>query len=160
MTEFISRATPEKKKIRELKYNLYVHGSQEENVGGWASIILNKHEQKTVLSGKEENLQNPNRIDLIGIIEGLKWIYLSVEPKYRKYITVNLICDNVYCVNIVKEWIDKWKDDIEVRPNNDLLKEIIELKTKININAKWVYKVANEYSWSVNRIANERVSEI
>jgi ribonuclease HI len=160
MTEFISKISPEKKKIRELRYNLYVHGIQEENLGGWASIILDKHEQKTVLSGKEENLSQPNRIDLIGIIEGLRWIYLSVEPKYRKYIIINLNCDNVYCINIIKDWIDKWKDDIDIRPNNDLLKELLELKSKMNISAKWVNKVSNEYSWSVNRISKERKEEI
>jgi ribonuclease HI len=159
MTEFISKLTPEKKKIRELKYTLYSHGSQENGVGGWASIILDKNEQKTVISDKEVDLKD-NRIDLISIIEGLNWIYCSVEPKYRKYIVVSLNCDNVYCINIIKEWLDLWKDDIENKPNSDLLKTLIDLKDKMIINPKWTHKVSNEYSWSVNRIANERKGEV
>ncbi len=158
MTEFISKITPEKKKIRELKFTLYAHGNQEDEVGGWATIILDKHEQKTVLSGKEENI-NQNRIDMIAIIEGLNWIYCSVEPKYRKYVMVNLNCDNVFCVNIIKEWLDKWEENIESRPNSDLLKTLIDLKQKMKINAMWTHKVSNEYSWSVNRISNERLSD-
>lgn len=159
MTEFISKVTPEKKKIRELKYTVYAHGNKEDNIGGWATIILDKNEQKTVLSGKEENVKD-NRIDMISIIEGLNWIYCSVEPKYRKYVTVNLNCDNVYCINIMKEWLDKWEEDIESRPNSDLLKTLIDLKKKMKINAMWTHKVMNEYSWSVNRISNERIKEV
>jgi len=156
MTEFICKITPEKKKIRELKYTVYAHGNKE---GGWATIILDKHEQKTVLSGKEDNVKE-NRIDMEAIIEGLNWIYCSVEPKYRKYIVVNLNCDNVYCVNIIKEWLDKWEEDIENRPNSDLLKTLIDLKNKMKINAMWTHKVSNEYSWSVNRISKERINEV
>jgi ribonuclease HI len=158
MTEFISKITPEKKKIRELKYTLYAHGNIEEETGGWATIILDKHEQKTVLSGKEDNVKE-NRIDMIAIIEGLNWIYFNVEPKYRKHIVVNLNCDNVYCINIIKEWLDKWEEDIDNKPNSDLLKTLLDLKQKIKINAAWTHKVANEYSWSVNRISNERLKD-
>ncbi len=159
MTEFISKTTPEKKKLRELKFNMYSHGNKTNNIGGWATVILDKNEQKTVLSGKEEDISD-NRIDMIAIIEGLNWIYCSVEPKYRKYITVTLNCDNVYCINILKEWLDKWRDDIETRPNSDLLKALVDLKSKITINPLWTHKVSNEYSWSVNRISNERINEV
>jgi ribonuclease HI len=159
MTEFISKVTPEKKKIRDLKFTLYSHGIQEEGIGGWATIILDKHEQKTVLSGKEEDIKD-NRIDMIAIIEGLNWVYCSVEPKYRKYITVNLNSDNVYCINIIKDWLDKWEETIDSKPNSDLLKSLIDLKDKMKINAMWTHKVSNEYSWSVNRISKERLNEV
>jgi ribonuclease HI len=156
--EFISKITPEKKKKRELKYSLYTNGKAENNIGGWAVIILDKNEQKYVLSGKEDNSNN-NRMELYSIVEGLNWIYTSVEPRYRKYISVNLYTDNPYCINIIREWLNKWKDDLNVRPNTDLLMQLLELNTKIKLDTKWIPRVYNEYSWSVDRITNERINE-
>jgi ribonuclease HI len=161
MTEFIANISPEKRKKRELKYTLYTDGScDDKKNGGWASIILDKNEQQFTISDKEVNTTN-NRMEMIAIIEGLNWIYSSVEQRYRKYINVVLYSDSVYCVNTIREWLDKWKDDgsIETRPNGDLLKQLLDIKDKIHIDAKWIQRVSNEYAWSVDKIANERRNE-
>jgi ribonuclease HI len=161
MTEFIANISPEKRKKRELKYTLYTDGScDDKKSGGWASIILDKNEQQFTISGKEINTTN-NRMEMVAIIEGLNWIYSSVEQRYRKYINVILFSDSVYCVNTIREWLDKWKEDksIDTRPNSDLLKQLLEIKEKLNIEAKWIQRVSNEYAWSVDKIANERRNE-
>jgi len=157
MTEFISSITPERKKKRELKYTLYTDGSCSNSEGGWASIILDKNEQQFTISGKEENTTN-NRMEMTAIIEGLNWIYTSVDQKYRKYITITLFSDSIYCVNTIKDWIHKWEKDksIDTRPNSDLLKQLIEVLNKVNVEARWIQRVSNQYAWSVDKIANER----
>jgi len=156
--KFVQTPSDEKKKIRELKFTLYVHGNdvknEEEGDYSWACLILDRHENKTVLSGSEK-LEDVDRIHLLAIIEGLKWIINSVEKKYRKHITVELCSDNVFCVNLVKEWIDLWKEKLDQKPNSDLLKEIEEIKSQIKIKPKWTSKTFNEYSWIVNKKANE-----
>lgn len=161
MTEFIANISPEKRKKRELKYTLYTDGScDDKKNGGWAAIILDKNEQQFTISDKEINTTN-NRMEMISIIEGLNWIYSSVEQRYRKYINVVLYSDSIYCVNTIREWLDKWNEDnsIDTRPNSDLLKKLLEIKDKIHIDAKWIQRVSNEYAWSVDKIANERRNE-
>ena len=158
-TEFITKITPEKKKKRELKYSLYTNGRSENNIGGWASIILDKYEQKYIMSGKEKESSN-NKMELYSIVEGLNWIYNSVEQKYRKYIKVIIYTDNVFCINIIREWLVKWENEgFDNRPNSDILKNLSELYNKMSIDVKWVPKVLNEYTWSVDRITNERIFE-
>ena len=103
-TEFIAKVSPERKKIRELKFDLYVYGtiiSESENIGGWAFNIINKQEQSSSLSGTEQNTDE-QRIKLYPIIEGIKWIINNVERKYRKYIQITLYCESVFCINLIK----------------------------------------------------------
>jgi ribonuclease HI len=158
MTEFISSITPEKKKKRELKYTLYTDGSCDNNkIGGWASIIIDKNEKQFTISGKEENATN-NRMEMVAIIEGLNWIHTSVDQKYRKYITITLFSDSIYCVNTIKDWIYRWEkdDSIETRPNSDLLKQLLNILNKVKVEARWIQRVSNPYAWSVDKIANDR----
>ena len=95
---------------------------------------------------------------MTAIIEGLNWIYTSVDQKYRKYITITLYSDSIYCVNTIKDWIHKWENDksIDSRPNSDLLKQLLEILNKVKVDAKWIQRVSNQYAWSVDKIANER----
>ena len=158
MTDFIQKVTPEKKKIRELKFKIYTHGSQKEIKGGWAFIVLDKFEQKSTFSGSERFI-NKNRIEMISIIEALNWIYNYVEVKYRKYIKVTVYTENVYCVNIINEWLKLWKDSLNDRPNSDLLQTLVELKEKMDIKVEWCGKTHSEYMWATQRIANDRINE-
>ncbi len=158
MTEFISRITPEIKKKRELKYVLYTDGTcDENNVGGWASIILDKNEKQFTFSGKEENTTS-NRMEMVAIIEGLNWIYTSVKPEHRKYITVTMYSDSIYCVNTIKFWINNWEKDrsLNTRPNSDLLIQLFDILKKITVDTKWIQRVSSQYAWSADKIANER----
>jgi len=152
--KFVQKLSPEKKKIRELKYQLYTHGNTIDNT--WASLIIDRNEGKTFLCG-DEKFEEKNRIHLVAIIEGLNWIYNQVEQKYRKYIVVTLYCDNVYCVNILKEWLQIWIDTetLESKPNCDLLKTLHEIINKMKIVPKWTTKTQNEYSWMVTKKASE-----
>ena len=143
------------------KLLIYTDGSSRGNPGpgGWG-VVMKFNDKTKELSGGEKFTTN-NRMEMIAIIEGLNWIHSSVEQRYRKYINVVLYSDSVYCVNTIREWLDKWKGDgsIETRPNADLLKQLLEVKDKIHIDAKWIQRVSNEYAWSVDKIANERRNE-
>jgi ribonuclease HI len=158
--KFIEKLSPEKKKMRELKFQLYTHGSDhQESTTGWASLILDKNENKTFLCG-EEHFDNPNRVHLYSIIEGLNWIYNQVDQRYRQYIVVNLFSDSVYCVNILKEWLQKWIEEGEEkvleRPNGDLMISLHDLLKVIKIHPKWTSKTQSEYAWMVAKKANEQ----
>ena len=164
-TEFIAKVSPERKKIRELKFDLYVYGtilsgpfnSGSENVGGWAFNIINKQEQSSSLSGTEQNTDE-QRIKLYPIIEGIKWIINNVERKYRKYIQITLYCESVFCINLIKEWIIEWAEQeiLETKPNADMLKEIYGYIKQVQINAKCSSKLISPYLFSLESLVNKQ----
>ena len=125
--------------------------------GGFAAKIYYLDKDPKIVIGRESNTTN-NRMEMLAIIEGLNWIYASVDQKYRKYITITLFSDSIYCVNTIKDWIHRWEKDesIETRPNSDLLKQLLEILNKVKVDARWIQRVSNPYAWSVDKLANER----
>lgn len=160
MSEFISKITTEQKKIRDLKFTLYTYGVYDKDVNksAWSCVIVDRYDQKTNISCVEETITDYKRAELIGIIEGIKWIYLTVSKPYRKYIKITLCSPNIFPINILREYLDLWKDDIDTRPNSDLLKELQLLKSKIHLDIKWVSKSHNENSWNVVKITNDKIN--
>jgi|LauGreDrversion4_2_1035121.scaffolds.fasta_scaffold82253_4 ribonuclease HI len=158
-TEFIAKISPERKKIRELKFDLYVYGTMiSENVGGWAFHIINKQDQSSLLSGTEQNT-NEQRIKLFPIIEGIKWIVNNVERKYRKYIQITIHSESIFSVNLIKEWIGQWvsEDVLETKPNADMLKEIYEYIKQVQISAKCSTKLVSPYLFSLESLVNKQI---
>ena len=121
---FVTKPTEEEKKIRKLKYNIFVNGkvnnpvlgsgNEEENTGSlegsWAFVIVDINENKTVIDAKEENT-NELKIELTGIIESLKWISNHTEQKYKKFVQIILHTSSIYCYNLLNEWIELWTKD-------------------------------------------------
>jgi ribonuclease HI len=160
--EFIPKITPEKRKIRELKYSLYSLGLNQPEKNIWGCLIINRHDEKTILSGEETAMtDNKNRIELLSIIEGLDWINGNTEKKYKKYINVTIYSSNIYCVNIIKEWLLKWKNDntLDTRPNNDLLIKLFNIISNIKMKVVWTSKENdNNMLYITNKLNKEEIS--
>jgi ribonuclease HI len=164
--EFIPKITPEKRKIRELKYSLYSLGLEDNTKYIWASLIINRNDEKTILTGEEKlNIQesniNKNRIELLSIIEGLDWINGNTDKKYKKYINVTIYSSNIYCVNIIKEWLIKWKNDnsLDTRPNSDLLNKLFNIISNIKTKVLWASKENdNNMLFITNKLNKEEIS--
>jgi ribonuclease HI len=158
---FITKPTEEEKKIRKLKYTIYVNGKFNETTkeGSWAFLILDINENKTILDAKEENIDF-NRIEMIAIIEALKWISNHTEQKYKKFVQITLHTSCKFCYNILNEWLDIWVKDesLSSRPNSDLLIQINKYRKIMNITPKLTYKVSSEHAWLVDRKANEKLN--
>ena len=197
---FVTKPTEEEKKIRKLKYNIFVNGKvKDENQSGiinqdlgsdnniglreteslqvpgprpglpgrdypnskgaWAFLVVDINENKTIIDAKEENT-NSLRIELIGIIESLKWVSNHTEQKYKKFVQITLNTSSIYCYNILNEWLDLWiKDEtISTRPNSDLLIQLNKYRKTMNITSKLTYKVSNENAWAVDRKTNEKLN--
>ena len=197
---FVTKPTEEEKKIRKLKYNIFVNGKvKDENQSGiinqdlgsdnniglreteslqvpgprpglpgrdypnskgaWAVLVVDINENKTIIDAKEENT-NSLRIELIGIIESLKWVSNHTEQKYKKFVQITLNTSSIYCYNILNEWLDLWiKDEtISTRPNSDLLIQLNKYRKTMNITSKLTYKVSNENAWAVDRKTNEKLN--
>lgn len=118
------------------KINLYSDGSSLGNPGpGGYGTILNYNGREKELSGGEENTTN-NRMELMGVIEGLKALK---EP-----CDVHIISDSTYVVKGINEWLNSWiKNNWRTASkkavkNDDLWREYVEVSKNHKIEASWV----------------------
>ncbi|MGB5920163.1 ribonuclease HI [Arcobacter sp.] len=118
------------------KINLYSDGSSLGNPGpgGYGTILEFNGKQKE-LSGGEDNTTN-NRMELKGVIEGLKALK---EP-----CDVHITSDSTYVVKGINEWLSSWikngwkSSTKKPVKNDDLWKEYVEVSKSHKIIASWV----------------------
>lgn len=114
----------------------------------WSFVYINSKKDITFVSGKvdKSNDKINDRIQLIPVIEFLEWI--SGDGKKR---SVTVYSDNNYLVNVLKEWIHRWKKtqfkfpDGTDRPNSDLLMKIESLVSDTTLNMKHLFS-KNEFT--------------
>lgn len=118
------------------KINLYSDGSSLGNPGpGGYGTILEFNGKKKELSGGEDNTTN-NRMELKGVIEGLKALK---EP-----CNVHITSDSTYVVKGINEWLSSWikngwkSSTKKPVKNDDLWKEYVEVSQDHKIVASWV----------------------
>lgn len=164
--EFVQKITDEKKKLRELTFNVYTTSCFDEktNNGSYSFCIIDRYEKKSTIIQQVESV-NKTSIELIPILESIKYI-INITPNIsRQYICINLNSTSLYSVNIIREWLNKWilDEDTEIkfneRPNYELLGEIHKLISNIKFNIKWVQKSTNEIIWAIDRKVNEKIFE-
>jgi hypothetical protein len=124
------------------------------DLGVWCALIIkqpqnvymvDKNAQTTYMLNGSEKLNSNIRIRLIGLKEVLNWITFNLPEESYTSIDINFVCNDVFIVNLLREWLPKWhkngfrigKDDNRQRPNLDLLTEISNISTKINMTIKW-----------------------
>jgi len=113
------------------KITLFSDGSALGNPGpgGFGTILRYKNEEKELVGGEAHTTNN--RMELLGVIEGLKALKEPCE--------VDVISDSSYVVKAINEWLSNWiKRDFKKVKNIDLWKEYIEVSQKHKINAIWV----------------------
>ena len=110
---------------------LYSDGSSLGNPGpgGYGGILRFKDKEK-IYSGGEAHTTN-NRMELRGVIEGLK---LLKEP-----CKVTIYSDSSYVINAINEWLKGWmaKDFKKVK-NDDLWKEYMQVAKDHEIKGYWI----------------------
>jgi ribonuclease HI len=110
---------------------LYSDGSSLGNPGpgGYGGILEFKGKRKEY-SGGEAHTTN-NRMELLGVIEGLK---LLKEP-----CDVEVVSDSSYVVKAINEWLEGWiRRDFKKVKNIDLWKDYIEAASPHNVHGTWV----------------------
>ncbi|WP_324171700.1 ribonuclease HI [Sulfurimonas sp.] len=113
------------------KITLFSDGSALGNPGpGGYGVILRYGDKEREISGAEVHTTN-NRMELLGVIEGLRALSQECE--------VDVISDSSYVVKGINEWLSNWiKKDFKKVKNPDLWKEYIEVSQGHKINAIWV----------------------
>ena len=113
------------------KITLFSDGSALGNPGpGGYGVILRYNGKEKELFGAQEHTTN-NRMELQGVIEGLKALKEPCE--------VDIVSDSSYVVKGINEWLQNWiKRDFKKVKNPDLWREYIEVSKPHKIHAIWV----------------------
>ncbi len=113
------------------KITLFSDGSALGNPGpGGFGAILRYMDKERIISGGEKHTTN-NRMELLGVIEGLRVLKEPCE--------VEVISDSSYVVKGINEWLGGWiaRNFSKVK-NPDLWNEYIEVSKGHKIKATWV----------------------
>jgi len=113
------------------KITLFSDGSALGNPGpgGYGTIIRFKDKER-ILSGGEVYTTN-NRMELRGVIEGLRALKEPCE--------VEVISDSSYVVKGINEWLQNWvKRSFKKVKNPDLWQEYIEVSKIHQVHGTWV----------------------
>lgn len=119
----------------------YTDGSYFANIGkgGAAAHIDFGDSETTIQKGYSEGKVTNNRMELSAVVEMLKYL-ISKDEEYLVW----LYSDSQYVVKALIFWIDAWKrNDWKTREGNDVLnqdifKELDELRQHFKIKPKWV----------------------
>jgi ribonuclease HI len=141
---FVKKITPEQRQLYDLRYTVFTDGSCDNlKKGGWAAVIIDAKQHKTIVSGSCENTTN-NQMELFAIIEALEWIINKYDAKLRQHVVISLFSDSTYCVDTIREWLADWEaTDYQIspgvlRPNVELLRKLSELVKQCKITVSWV----------------------
>ena len=113
------------------KITLFSDGSALGNPGpgGYGTILRYGNKEKEIVGG--EAYTTNNRMELLGVIEGLKALKEPCE--------VEIVSDSSYVTKGINEWLENWiKKDFKKVKNVDLWKEYIEVSKPHKIHATWV----------------------
>lgn len=137
------------------KVTLYTDGACSGNPGpgGWAAILMFEEHSKE-LSGGERDTTN-NRMELTGVIEGLKALKEPCE--------VELYSDSKYVIDALeKGWAEGWrkrgwiKSDKKPALNPDLWEQLLNLCAVHQVNLHWVKgHASNPYNNRCDELAVE-----
>lgn len=113
------------------KITLFSDGSALGNPGpgGYAAILRYGDKEREICGG--EIYTTNNRMELLGVIEGLRALKEPCE--------VDIVSDSSYVVRGINEWLADWvKRDFKKVKNPDLWMEYIKAAKPHRVNATWV----------------------
>lgn len=113
------------------KITLFSDGSALGNPGpgGYAAILRYGDKEREICGGEIHTTNN--RMELLGVIEGLKALKEPCE--------VDIVSDSSYVVRGINEWLGDWvKRDFKKVKNPDLWMEYIKVAKPHRVNATWV----------------------
>jgi hypothetical protein len=154
------------RKPRPIVYQIYLccrcadENSENGKINGaWAADIFRPPQDTTSqnkrgsysLSAVEE-ADSHLQIGLIALREIFKWITADVDQSAWSYISVSIMCSDIFIVNLLQEWLPVWhKQDYKItktgeheRPNVEMLREIGNVASHIKLDASWNVDTAKE----------------
>lgn len=148
-----------------MKHIYYTDGSTKNNgktnaSGGYGIVEVDENDNIIWQFQDTKKPTTNNEMELMAILKALERI--STSPEAFEFIKPIIYSDSAYCVNIINDWMYRWKANGWKRPKNEeiknleIIKQIYELakyaeirKVSGHSGIKW-----NEY---VDGLATERI---
>jgi ribonuclease HI len=142
---------------------IYTDGSSRGNPGrgGFASIVVFGNESQLELGGKFDHTTN-NKMEIMGVLHGLKTVFENKEKVSLKKIHVN--SDSKYVLQGITSWIHGWKKNnwrtAAKAPvlNQELWQELDEVRNNLvkqGFDIQWSYVKGHS-----DNVWNTRADEI
>jgi hypothetical protein len=134
MTDFVVNISAEKRKLKQLKWNIHIQPNETSNeLDYW--ILDNKGAMTKNTITKVTDQQEYQLKTCIDIINN---ILNAQTDDIKKHVQINLTSTSPFLINIIRDWIESWnKNNFENKPNVELLKQILALKKSCKLNASW-----------------------
>lgn len=100
--------------------HLYTDGACSLNPGpgGWGAVFVNpKTDAAIPLSSKPFDHTTNNKMELLGVIEPLEWLYKRKGPQI-----VRVFTDSKYVIGGITSWIYNWEKNYWLLANGDPVK--------------------------------------
>ncbi len=144
---------------------LYTDGGCHGNPGpgGWAFRIVDSEGELVASDAGSADMTTNNRMELIAVIEGLRWIVAN--PLQIGNDPVTVITDSQYVRLGITQWILKWERNgwrtSAKKPvkNEDLWKTLRTLQKETNPHWEWVKgHSGNEHNEACDRSVQDQIA--
>ena len=137
---FYADIPAEQQRLLDLKYIVNIRVLPDGS--GWNADYSNHNQpnKKVNVAGtiQDDCSLNVNRNYLQALLTILQSIYKLHPTNEHSFINIEVISNNVYLTNLIREWLKKWAtnpDELVKKPNGDLLAKLKEYK---HLEAKWI----------------------
>jgi ribonuclease HI len=151
------RERKKEKTERVEEIQVWIKGIVGDKKSAWAFVYIDGKKDISVVSGGSD-ITDKDRLQLVPVIEFLEWITCGVKKRVVTFYT-----ESNYLVNVLKEWIDKWKKsqfklaDGTDRPNGDLIRRVDLLRVNTTIYMKHNFS-SNEFTEKVDLICRNELN--
>jgi hypothetical protein len=139
--QFVVDISDESKKLRELKYTLYIETSFHNSSTSNIKFILTNY--RGINTYKESNIIVNSDIEcqLLAAIEGINWVLEKYNQVEKSNIQLSIFTPNIYLSNIIREWLTDWSsNNFENRPYQHLLQKLYNTVNICKYNGYWCEK--------------------
>lgn len=106
-----------------MKIKIYTDGACSGNpgAGGWGAVVCRPDKVKK-LSGYEADTTN-NRMELSGVINGLRYVLDTIYQEELKEVDLEIISDSAYVINAINlNWLEFWKNNGYINSKGETVK--------------------------------------
>ena len=138
--EFVVNIPQEKRRLKEMKYRLFVSDTAYAVLDIKNKVVLKKSYSKPETSIGE----NYEKI-LELTIEALEDLYSRYSTTEQHHMTIELISESIYLNNLINNYIPVWKgDNCNNRPYQSLLLKLIPLLDRCKIKSQRMGKTESD----------------
>lgn len=164
---FLTDISAEKKELLELSFLVIPDVYKHEDKLSWGCYIKDNkgnaqfsHYSSTIIQEPDqpwEKMLMYERMYLESILYALEQINDKLNETSRNYVTIEVQCDHVFPINMLREWMPRWSStNFEGRPLKDELVKIYSVSQKFGkrLTYKWIAEDDSNFQYCRNLLVD------